>query len=464
MKASRSWLVGLLAAACLVLASGTAQAQLVDKCQQGIEKEAVKIQAAILKALQLCKDKYRQTVVKVAKNQSLDITVELPKVTKACDTLLLKTIGGPLTPLGTPPTAVQKTYDKLNKLYTGTPQKCDDASLAALGHLPQGQFGDAWIRWLITAMLKAAYEKQIWIVADTPGIMSALCDANGNGTLEQPGPTGDCPTCCKLTVPPCNKMNCRLAAGSQAVVSLLPEDGGPKSDVNLLLGKEIVSEYCQYPDFIGSDIAVVGNPSRTVDELNVGGNKVCVTQLRAAGFIKCSGVGFGFTGPKNVDLCVDAAKGAGPCNNLGACLPASATSESCPSGGTPGPTCQALSGAALTNDTVVLSTLQIENAGSGNCTGTNGNVVPTVLTTGTVSVKVENYDNNDTGFPGDGTNCNASYTATVAGVPGTNACGAAFLDSADLGGTTLVGGFPALRGPAPSLGDLTTVFQLICEP
>jgi hypothetical protein len=458
MKASRSWLVGLLAAACLVLASGTAQAQL-DKCQQGIEKEAVKIQALILKALQLCKDKYRQTVVKVA-TKGLDITVELPKVTKACDTLLAKTIGGPLTPLGTPPTQVQKTYDKLNKLYTATPQKCDDASLAALGHLPQGQFGDAWIRWLITAMLKAAYEKQIWIVADTPGIMNALCDANANGTPGEPaGTTGDCPTCCKLRVPPCNKMNCRLQPGvanSFTRVTLLGEDGSTNVPLTLALGKEIVSEYCQYPDFIGSDIAVVGNPSRTVDELTVGPNNVCVTQLRATGFIKC-GPSSLFSGPKNVDLCVDAANGAGPCN-AGACLPASATSESCPSPGTPGPTCQALSGAAAINDTVVLSTLQIESAPTP-CTGAGGNVVPTVLTTGTVSVTVSNYDNS--GIPP----CSASFTDTATGAASGTACGAAFLDSADFGGTTLVGGFPALDSTSGgSLGDLTTVFQLKCEP
>jgi hypothetical protein len=459
MKASRSWLVGLLAAAGLILASGTAQAQL-DKCQQGIEKEAVKIQALILKALQLCKDKYRQTVVKVNKNSPpLNINVELPKVTKACDTLLAKTIGnGPLTPLSTPPTQVQKTYAKLSNLVTGTPPKCDDASLAALGHLPQSQFGDAWIRWLITAMLKSAYEKQIWIVADTPGIMNALCDANGNTVPgESAGPTGDCPTCCKLRVPPCNKMNCRLQPGvsnSFTKVTLLGEDGATNVPLTLALGKELVSEYCQYPDFIGSDIAVVGNPSRTIDELNVGGNNVCVTQLRATGFIKCSGSG-GFSGPKNVDLCVDAANGAGPCN-AGACLPAGATSQSCPSGGKPGPTCQALSGSAAINDTVVLSTLQIESA-STPCTGASGNVVPTVLTTGTVNVTVSNYDNAGS--------CSASFTDTATGVASGTACGAAFLDSADFGGTTLVGGFPALRTSDPgSLGDLTTVFQLKCEP
>jgi hypothetical protein len=239
-------------------------------------------------------------------------------------------------------------------------------------------------------------------------------------------------------------------------VTLLAEDGVTQVPVTIALGKEIVSEYCQYPDFIGSDIAVVGNPSRTVDELTINANPVCVTQLRATGFIKC-GTNSVFNGPKNVNLCVDAANGAGPCNT-GSCLPAGAGSESCPSGGTPGPTCQALSGSAATNDTVVLSTLQIENTGSA-CTGASGNVVPTVLTTGTVNVTVSNYDNSGT------PPCSASFTDTVTGAPSGTVCGAAFLDSADFGGTTLVGGFPALDSTSPgSLGDLTTVFQLKCEP
>ena len=458
MKSRRSWLASLVAAAGLIFAFGSspvlAQGDLF-RCQQGIEKEAVKIQALILKALQLCKDKYRQTVVKVNKlnsdsNPGNDTTlaVELPRITRACDGLLAKTIGipgGNLNSLGTPPSQVQKTYQKLNALLA--PGKCTDAELAALGYLPSAAYGDAWIRWLITAMLKAAYEKQIWIVADTPGIMVALCDANGNNTPgEAAGPTGDCPTCCKLQVPPCNKLNCRLAATSGSTVQLL-DTGFP---IPLALGKEIVSEYCQYPDFIGSDIAVVGNPSRTIDELSLAGNSVCVTQLRAMGFIKC-GASSLFNGPKDVQLCADSNGGA--CNT-GACLPQLTATTACPSPALPLRVCQQLSPTLATaNDTVVLSHLQIEVAPSPpGCTGAGGNVVPTVLTTGSVTVSFDNFDGS----------CSGTYSNTVNGSAGT--CPTGFLDSADLAGTTLVGGFPAYQSPSSALGDTVTTFNLVCEP
>lgn len=462
MKARRDWLLSLLACSGLVLGLSSAPAFAGDlyKCQQGIEKESVKIQGLILKALQLCKDKYRQTVVKVNKlnsdsNPGNDTTlaVELPKVTTACDGLLAKTIGipgGNLGTLGVPPSQVQKTYDKLMKLTTvGTPPKCEDGELLALGHLPKTAYGDAWIRWIIMAMLKGAYEKQVWLVGDTPGIMGALCDANGNGTPGEPaGPTGDCPTCCKLQVPPCFTMTCRLAGASNATLQLL--DGG--SNFSLGLGKELASEYCQYSDFIGSDIAVVGGPSRTVDEIVIPATaRACVTQLRAEGFIKCGGSSF-FNGPKNVTLCADSDGANPPCGT--ACQPAPATSiTSCATG--PGPICQTLGTPAVTNDSVILSTLQIETVVPlGPCTGSGGNVVPTILTTGNVTLNFVNYT------PA----CSGTYTDTVTGVAGTCPAPGSFLDSEDLAGTTLVGGFPAYQSSAGGLGDTATTFSLICEP
>lgn len=454
MKTRRRWLASLVAASGLVFAFGSSPASAdLYKCQQGIEKESVKIQGLILKALQLCKDKYRQTLVKVnASGGSLSMSTELPKVTKACDGLLAKTVGVPggnLATLGTPPSQVQKTYQKLAGLLAGTSPKCTDSDLAALGHLPSAAFGDAWIRWLMTTMLKAAYEKQIWIVADTPGVMAALCDANGNGTPGEPaGTTGDCPTCCKLQVPPCNKMNCRLKPGgsnSFAQVQLL-DSGLP---ITIALGKELVSEYCQYPDFIGSDIAVVGNPSRTIDEITaIPGNTVCITQLRASGFIKC-GASSVFSGPKDVALCADSNGGA--CN-AGSCLPQPTATSSCgsPPPGGPLQICQQLSGTAATNDSVVLSHLQIEVAPSG-CTGAGGNVVPTVLTTGQVTVSFDNYD----------ATCTVDYSNTLNGTAGT--CPSGFFDSADLAGTVLVGGFPSYQSPSSTLGDTATTFRLECE-
>jgi hypothetical protein len=451
MKHRSHRFLSLLAAGGLAvsLASGTALAQslTIDKCQKAIETEGVKIQGLILKALQLCKDKYRQTVVKVNKSGgSLQLNVELPKATKACDTALAKTIGipgGNLNTLGAPPSQVQKTYAKLNTLVSGG--KCTNADLAALGHLPQAAYGDAWIRWVITAMLKAAYEKQIWLVADTPGIMNSFCDANGNGTTGEPaGTTGDCPTCCKLNQSPCYKMNCRLGAGSNTTVNLLES-----APLTLPLTGELVSEYCVFPDFIGSDIAVVGNPSRTVNVLNLGGTAACVSMVRAQGFIKC-GPSSLFSGPRNVALCADANGANPPCSSSGSCLPAAANATTqCATG--PGPICQdLLPPAAAVNDTVVLATLQIETANPPPCTGSGGNVVPTVLTTGNVSVTFSNYD------PA----CSLSNTDTVTGSAGT--CPTGFFNSASLGGTTLVGGFPSYQSPG-GLGDSSTTFNLVCQ-
>jgi hypothetical protein len=479
MKHRSHRFLSLLAAGGLAvsLASGTALAQslTIDKCQKAIEKEGVKIQAMILKALQLCKDKYRQTVVKVNKSGgSLQLNVELPKATTACDAALAKTIGVPGgLNSSTPTTQVQKTYAKLAALVPGG--KCTNADLAALGHLPEAAYGDAWIRWVITAMLKAAYEKQIWLVADTPGIMNAFCNANGNLTSGEPaGPTGDCPTCCNLKQSPCYKMNCRLGLGSQTDLTLLdytpppPPPPVPPSPLSLTLplSGELVAEYCVYPDFIGTDIAVVGNPSRTVNVVNIpGGTKACVSMVRAEGFIKCGGSSL-FNGPKDIDLCADSNGANPPCGGPGAaCLPAPANATTACSIG-PGPICQKLSPPlAGTADAVMLATLQIETVNPGPCTGSGGNVVPTILTTGSVTVKFDNFNNPGHDHDADNfadPNCSGSRTATVSGAAGT--CPPGYFDSASLGGTTLVGGFPAYSSTSPgSLGDTSTTFTLVCQ-
>jgi hypothetical protein len=506
---TRNWLsVPLVAASLLATgAIGPAQAQTppIDKCQKQLETIGRAFEDQVFKALQFCKDAYRTAVVKAAGNaDNLKALLEkqAPNCGKKLDSVLGTTGGG----LGTttPKTQAEKTYKKLSDLLaTG---KCSADHITQLGYLrpsnsPTDGYGDAWIRWFLTAMLKAAYEKQLWIVGDLPNIMAQFVDPDDTVT-------GDCATksngtavgdgknyCAVLLSSPCHKLNCRIdTTGTQLLLNIC----GLGTPTPTLSG-EVIQEYCQFPPFTGCDVAIVGNPARSIDPVNIlGSNVACTTNLRASGFVKgpatCR-IGYGgpaanpgatpptnanpattfdvtsvVRGPKNVSICQDVR----PSGGNESCpasppptftLPGGTTNCSC-SSAPPGPINVSLSGAMGPGDAVTSAALQIHTAPppATNCSGTTSDAsfVPLLFTTGQVDVVVKDPQCNAT--------CGDSISRSIpgtSGFPGTllNTNGPSttesFVDSSDLGGGQTAGGFP---GACPAtLPSLVTAFKIVCQ-
>jgi hypothetical protein len=495
---TRNWLSVPLVAASLLAAGaiGPAQAQTIDKCQKQLETIGRAFQDQVFKALQFCKDAYRTAVVKAAGNPTtLKALLEkqAPNCGKKLDSVLGETGGG----LGTgTKTQAGKTYQKLNALLGPT---CTSDHITQLGYLPPAQYGDAWIRWFLTAMLKSAYEKQLWIVGDLPNIMAQFVDPDD--TL-----TGDCATksngtavgdgknyCAVLSSSPCHKMNCRIDTTNTTLTINLCGLGAPPSP----LSGEVIQEYCQFPPFTGCDVAIVGNPARSIDPVSFLTNTACTTNLRASGFVKgppnCT-IGYGgpsgspsgpagspattFTvtsvvnGPKNISICqdVDTSAGASCSGSPTFQLPGGTTPCGC-SGNPPGPINVTLSGSMAPGDAVTSAALQIHTvSGAGVCSGTTSDAtfVPLLFSTGSVTITVQDAD---TGTPpcGGDNDCSGSDTLTLnqtgATFPvGLNHNGLTtnnFVDSSSLAGGTTAGGFP---GACPAtLPSLVTAFKLVCQ-
>jgi hypothetical protein len=496
---TRNWLSVPLVAAGLLAAGaiGPAQAQTIDKCQKQLETIGRAFQDQVFKALQFCKDAYRTAVVKAAGNPTtLKALLEkqAPNCGKKLDSVLGTTGGG----LGTgTKTQAEKTYKKLSDLLTTN--KCTDDHITQLGYLRPGPsgYGDAWIRWFLTAMLKAAYEKQLWIVGDLPNIMAQFVDPDD--TL-----TGDCATksngtavgdgknyCAVLLSSPCHKMNCRIdTATTTLTINLCGLGATPAS-----LSGEVIQEYCQFPPFTGCDVAIVGNPARSIDPVSFIGNTACTTNLRASGFVKgpntCT-IGYGgpsgspsgpagspattfavtsvVNGPKDIAICQDVDPTPNNCSAATFQLPGGTTPCGC-SGSPPGPINVTLSGAMGPGDAVISSALQIHTvSGAGVCSGTTSDAtfIPLMFSTGSVTITVEDADSAGPPCAGDG-DCSGSDTLTLTQTGATFPVGLnhngsttnKFVNSSDLAGGTTAGGFPGAC--SATLPSLVTAFKLVCQ-
>lgn len=487
----RKWLWSTLAAAAFAVGGlvGPAAAQDLAKCQKQIENNGRGFQDQVFKALQLCKDLYRTEVVKAqvlnlpAATLALNLDKKAPVCGKKLTSVLGTTGGGLGTP--TPKTQAEKYYKKFNDLVvTG---KCTSSHLAQLGHLPSGPYGDAWIRWILVSQLKSAYEKQESLVADLPNIMNSLVDPDtaNAGDCAIPAPAGDGNNyCAVLASSPCNNVNCRIDTPNTTLTINLCGLGA----VPAPLSGEIVQGYCQFPPWTGCDIAVVGNPSRSIDPVNFLTSDACTTNLRAEGWIKGSNscqIGYGgpspggavttfnvssvISGPKDVSICQDADTTSGSnCTAGTLTLPGGTTPCSCNST-PPGPIEVTLSGSLAAGDSIVSSALQIHTASAGappgvNCSGTTGDAtfVPLFFSTGTVNVTVLD--------PNCGAVCGASLSqgegpgvafSSVAPNSNSGPGPVNYLDASDNSGAKTVGGFP---GACPaSLPSLATAFKIQCQ-
>lgn len=492
---SRKWLWSSLGAAALLAvgAAGPAQAQDIAKCQKQLENIGRAFQDQVFKALQFCKDTYRTELVK-AQTLGLDdatFRLNLDKKAPVCGNKLDGVLGAKGGGLGTltPKSQAEKTYKKLSDLLLKG--KCTSDHITQLGHLPPGSYGDAWIRWFLTAMLKSAYEKQIWLVGDLPNIMAQFVDPD-------PANPGDCAVksnltnigdgknyCAVLLSSPCHKMNCRIdPINTSLTINLCGLGSTPAA-----LSGEVIQEYCQFPPFTGCDIAVVGNPARGIDPVTFIGNNACTTNLRASGFVKgpntCT-IGYGgpngspattfnassfFSGPKDISVCqdVDPTSGTACAGTPTFQLPGGTTPCGC-SSAPPGPINVTLSGSVTTGDAVSVQALQIHTvSGAAACSGTTSDAtfVPLFFTTGTTTVEVTDPDN---GAAPCGDNCGPSLSLSQTGGSFSSLAlnnnvnpnsSSVFMDSSDLAGAASGGGFP---GACPeTLPSLVTAFKIVCQ-
>jgi hypothetical protein len=321
------------------------------------------------------------------------------------------------------------------------------------------------------------------LVADLPNIMNSLVDPDtaNTGSCAIPPPAGDGNNyCAVLASPPCNKVNCRIDTPNTTLTINLCGIGPLPAN----LSGEIIQEYCQFPPWTGCDIAIVGNPARSIDPVNFLTNDACTTNLRAEGWIKGSNscqIGYGgpspggavttfsvgtvINGPKDISICQDTT-GSGCSGSI--TLPGGTTPCTlCSSTNPPGPIKVALSGTLAAGDSIALSALQIHTAAAGsppgvNCSGTTGDAtfVPLFFTTGTVNVTVQNPCGSCGPSLSQGAGPGAAFSSVA---PNSNSGPGPvnFLDSSDNSGAITAGGFP---GACPaSLPSLATAFKIQCQ-
>lgn len=481
----RKWLWSTLAAAAFAVGAlaGPAAAQDVGKCQKQLENIGRGFKDQIYKAIQFCKDTYRAEVVKAGGNQTL-LTTNLEKKAPACGKKLEKVLGTP-NGLGGPvqTTQAEKTYKKLKDLVDKG--KCTNIHLYQLGHLipgssPANGWGDAWIRTFLAAQLKAAYEQEASIVGDLPAVFGALIDPDGSGAPTCAGTLEPSVNyCALLATPPCKSLVCNLdPMPSSLNVDLCAIPLPPGDPVG-----SVVQSYCQFPPWTGCDLAVVGHPSRVINQVNLVLARACTTNVRAMGVVKgpasCT-LNYGpaagppvtsitttsnVNGPENVTICQSTQSGGGSCSAGTHTIPAT-PSTACPAcaAGGPGPIEVTLSGSMSPGDAVIAGQLQILTTTDPNCTqgtATDMNNVPLLFTTGNFNVTVQEADGGACG------SCAGTKTLalTSAGnfssvTPDSIAPGANYLDSGDLSGACISGGFP---GACSTLSSLVTTFNLCCQ-
>ena len=121
----------------LLLCAPPASADLV-KCNSGIEKNGAKLQSALIKALQKCKNAFQKVGTADAATAA------------SCQGTFFKAVDAT-----NPASTMSKTIAALDSLIVkGT---CTDDDLGKLGHMSTALFGTRWERWVALSALKAAY-------------------------------------------------------------------------------------------------------------------------------------------------------------------------------------------------------------------------------------------------------------------------------------------------------------------
>ncbi len=197
---------GIMAAAAVgaVLVAASPAAAAVDKCTTAINTESVKMRTAAFKAFTKCHDAYWKDVQKPP-------PLAYSRAAKACERELGKLIGtrGALA-------------TSISRLVTGVPTTCTDSDLFSLGHLPSHDFGNRWAQFQAVAALQLAYEQMLGAMRQWPAILTTV------------GDTGACPTCERLTQPPCHEMSCRLTGSSLEVYAASFSSNVPLSGAMVL--------------------------------------------------------------------------------------------------------------------------------------------------------------------------------------------------------------------------------------
>lgn len=412
----------------MVFAAGSARAAGPDiaKCQSGIQKNAHKLQATVLKGFAKCTDFYRKALVL---NQSL----ATPGA--ACQTQLAK-----ITDVANPASAMAKTKAALDKLTLSPSGPCGDTQLFTLGHFPTAQFGDRWARIVLLGALKGAYATQNGAVAQLAETMNKLA-ANG------------CTECGKFVTPPCQVHACALGGGTGATTIV------SGSSLPVTLAGSQFFEFCEFPGVLTNELAVFSsNPAKNFQPAVVipGVVTVCTTTYRTVSIINCTG---GLVPSIDISTCQD--------SNI-----ASPDSNECPPPG-PNTFCQpnpnaATGGACVTLTTsapaagrsfaIATSILRISTANGSDgvvCTpdDTYLSADPATIpvTNGTATAQVHDYGNVDG---------NTQTAGPVSGLPSPSC---AQLRSSSLSGGKLVTAFPNADTTGSPLGDTVTSLSLVCS-
>jgi len=439
----------------MFLAQPASAAATLATCGKGVTGEMVKIQSAIMKAIQACVDGYNADQVKPE-------TPQYAKAAPKCEAGLGKAIG-----LSNGSTMAKEKA----KLDSFVGKSCTDVTLALLGHLPPGTFGDIWSRSIAMAALDSAYQE-----------MNAANENSIKGIGEMGGLYGStatgCPTCAKLTVPPCIEHACAYLSGAGSGFNDTSESG-----INIPLGGGLqvlngVSTFklCKFGDINpASDYLLGGSIQRGIQPALIPGvGHACVTTLGDEGYVNCGGSSPAISYHTCQDSNTSGSAGStDPKNTAGACQAAispdvcsSPTETDEVNGGVAGGACikyvkgSGAKGVAYVNNGQELSVCQTGQEGPDGlpCTaddtftpstpGVNG------LTTGTADTVVLNL-----GVPpGSGSLTNGPVT----GAP----FSCADIDSSNLSGGTIAGAFPTTTtttGSATILGDQAVTFQLQCQ-
>ncbi|GIW41078.1 MAG: hypothetical protein KatS3mg076_1655 [Candidatus Binatia bacterium] len=293
MKRTRWLLVTALAGGVLLAWTQGLRKRHSTSVRRAIEKEGIKLESKLIKALQKCKDFYRkQLLTNQAKGTPGDKMTGAGGVGEKCAKQLVKTWVSP-TPTENPPW--QRRLTGLLKLVptptgTATPgkEKCTDADLIALGHLPVDTFGDKFARLILIMKQKGAYYQQIWLVRDVMNIFQRL--AGGHPTINDQE-EADCDAfagglCAQLTKPPCAAHACALGSGSKVCV----DTTNPALDLSLTLQGFSILQFCDVPSVLPDDFAVIGSPSKGLLPVPLTGvGTACVLAVGAEGYVTRSG-------------------------------------------------------------------------------------------------------------------------------------------------------------------------------
>jgi len=208
MKSYVGKLVSAAAVAGVVLAGpASAATPTLSGCQSTIEKEVVKLEAAIVKGLQACVDGYRKTGLIGFPSSP---NAGLAAAAAACEGKLFAVA----FPDGTSKSAMQKAYNKLTgPLGVLVKGKCTDNLLAQLGHIREDLAGVEWARIALVRAERDAIQEQLASTTDMADVFQQLWYSDTGGS---------CPTCEKYMYGgPCAAHACGLGGASGACLDTL---------------------------------------------------------------------------------------------------------------------------------------------------------------------------------------------------------------------------------------------------